>query len=190
MSAARKNAIMTCVVYGGLISIVYGMGYLRNVRIVLSTWMIIGAVTGILIIFVELGMAQLKAKKEFGSFTRIIKPPKSYVEAFHIVNVILIILAAGFEEMLFRQILIRELYLGLNDYGLYIGIVMSSLLYAINHIYFSTFAVMQKLVSGLVFSMLFVFSGFNLGIPIIAHCVQNVTLYLFGAYTHGKESKK
>lgn len=185
---ARKNAIMTWVVYLILISIVYIMGYLNNINISLSIWIVIGVGCGILVIFLELAMAQYKIKRKFGYYTKIIRPPASYIESFSFLNAILIIFAAALEEILFRQIIILELY-GLFDM-LLVGVILSCLLYAVNHIYFSVFSVAQKIVSGFIFSILFIFSGYNILVPIITHCVQNLVLYLFGTYTYGKESKK
>lgn len=189
-SIARKNAVITCVVYGVLAGIVYGMGNLCHVSFYVSGWIILGGVAGLAVIFIELGMAQLKAKKEFGSFTKIIKPPKTYVEKFNAWNLLFIVLAACFEELLFRQILIRELYFELPTRFLVLAVLISAFLYAINHIYFSVFAVAQKFVSALVFAALFVFSGYNLLIPMVAHCVQNTALYLYGTYSYRKDAKK
>lgn len=189
-SIARKNAIMICAVYGILISIVSGMGCLKNIRYDLSKWIFVGAGFGIIVIFIEFMMAQLKAKMEFGNFAKKVSPPKSYLESFSIINVFLIILAASFEEILFRQIIIVELYSTIAGWGMIIGIVLSCILYAINHVYFGVFAVIQKIASGLIFSSLFIVSEYNVLVPIMAHCVQNLVLYIYGVYTHGKEPEK
>lgn len=189
LTLAEKNASMTCIVYGVLSGIVFGLGYLKWVSIKMSPWLIIGFFAGFAVIFLELLMAQLRAKKQYGKFTRIIKPPKSYVEKFSLLNLILIILAAGLEELLFRQIYIRELFYNIDIIGIALGLGISTLFYALNHIYFSSFAVVQKIFSGLVFGLLFIISDFNILVPIIAHCTQNVVLYIFGTITFEKESK-
>jgi membrane protease YdiL (CAAX protease family) len=189
ISVAGKNALMTCIIYSILSGIVYGLGYLKNVHAKVSWLLIVGCLSGIMVVFGELLMAQIKVKKKSGKFTRNIKPPSSYVEKFSVFNLLLIILAAGLEELVFRQIFIRELFYQFENYGIILGLGISTLFYALNHIYFGRFSIVQKIVSGLVFGLLFIISSFNILIPVIAHCTQNVSLYIFGIITFRKERK-
>ena len=190
MSSACKNAVTTCIVYGLLSAGVYGLGYIKYVDLSLSFYVVVGIITGVLIIFLELLLAELKVKKEYGKFTKFIDPPKSYVEKFNALNMILIICGASLEELVYRQIIIRELTYNRMMSGAIAGILISASFYAINHIYFSNFTVLQKLFSGMIFSLLFVASGYNLLSCIVAHSTQNLLLYLFGTYTYQRRAKK
>lgn len=190
VSVARKNAITTCIVYGILSAIVYGLRYLKHVNLSISIYIVVGVVAGVIIIFLELLLAELKIKKEHGEFTKFIDPPKAYIEKLSILSMILIVFAAGMEELLFRQIIIRELMFNHRISGIVAGVLISSCLYAINHIYFSNFTVLQKFFSGLIFSLLFVVSGYNLLTCVVAHSTQNILLYLFGANTYKRRAKK
>lgn len=55
-------------------------------------------------------------------------------------------------------------------------IVAASIIYALNHINFGISVTIQKLVTGLIYSFLFVWSGWSILVPIIAHGTQNMIL--------------
>ncbi|MCS4481906.1 hypothetical protein JQ038_02580 [Clostridium botulinum] len=39
---------------------------------------------------------------------------------------------------------------------------------------------LQKMVAGLIYGALFYFSGFNIIVPIITHCLENIVILLKG----------
>ncbi len=104
------------------------------------------------------------------------RSPAVYRENFSLLSILFIFAAASFEEIIFRQVILK---LFVDQIGLHflLAALFSSLFYALNHIYFGVNAVWQKLLTGLVYSLLFAASGYNILAPILTHAVQNVTLY-------------
>jgi uncharacterized protein len=66
----------------------------------------------------------------------------------------------------------------LKDFHLGVGttIFLCTLIYAINHITFGLSVVIQKIMSGLIYTTLYYISGLAIIIPIIAHATQNLAL--------------
>jgi membrane protease YdiL (CAAX protease family) len=83
-------------------------------------------------------------------------------------------LVAG-EELVLRQLLYRLLA---EDCAMtpWIVIAICTIAYAVNHLHFGPASVISKLVSGLLYVLLFVFSGLSIGVVILAHATQNLTL--------------
>jgi len=80
------------------------------------------------------------------------------------------------EEWVLRQMLFSVL----QSFGLQTGLVIAlcTFIYALNHITFGPGRVVAKLASGLVYTLLFYFSGFSVVIPILAHATQNLALLM------------
>jgi membrane protease YdiL (CAAX protease family) len=66
----------------------------------------------------------------------------------------------------------------LRDFGSQIGLVIAlcAFVYALNHITFGPGSVVAKLPTGLIYTLLFYFSGLSIVIPILAHATQNLAL--------------
>lgn len=107
-----------------------------------------------------------------------LKPTSVYSGKWSWCGFVLIFIAASLEEIVFRQVMIQGIFKQWQ-LSIWIGVLISSLLYAINHVYFGRFTVIQKFISGLFFSLLFVWSGNNILIPILSHCAQNIYLYCY-----------
>ncbi|NFA61692.1 CPBP family intramembrane metalloprotease [Clostridium sporogenes] len=93
--------------------------------------------------------------------------------------IILSILIGIFEEFVYRQLWFNVLF---KDFKLHIVIVLviASFVYALNHIFLGRQVFFQKMVAGIIYGALFYFSGFNIIIPIITHCLENVVILLKG----------
>jgi uncharacterized protein len=79
------------------------------------------------------------------------------------------------EELILRQFLYNLLS---ADFAmkLWIVILICTLAYAMNHLSLGIASVISKLPSGLLYVLLYYFSGLSIGIVIIAHATQNLTL--------------
>ncbi|WP_321161704.1 CPBP family intramembrane glutamic endopeptidase [Clostridium sporogenes] len=96
------------------------------------------------------------------------------------INVIILSVFIGiFEEVVYRQLWFNILF---KDFKLYIVVVfiITSVVYALNHIFLGKQVFFQKILAGVVYGGLFYFSGFNILIPIIAHCLENTVILLKG----------
>ena len=79
------------------------------------------------------------------------------------------------EELILRQALFSLFFMGMKLH-LWLVIVLCTVIYALNHIYFGLQALPQKIVSGLIYVCLYYYSGMAILVPILAHSVQNLTL--------------
>lgn len=78
------------------------------------------------------------------------------------------------EELVFRTAVINILF-GLEFPTVAIVVIAISV-FALNHVQWGLFALIQKMFSGCVFVLLYLLFDYNILIPVIAHCVQNYTL--------------
>lgn len=167
------------------IIIVYGFlslyGYLRNLLGTVNfqtdvKWYILAFAFGIISICLEYFEAALPYyfRKKIPKLV----PTALYQETFSTGKLFTIVLAAIFEEMIFRQFMISGLFFRLS-FSSMVSIFLSGFFYSINHIYFGKRVVFQKFTTGLILSGLFIFSGKNICIPIICHSFQNILLYLY-----------
>ncbi|AUM94392.1 TPA: CPBP family intramembrane metalloprotease [Clostridium botulinum] len=96
------------------------------------------------------------------------------------INVIILSVFIGiFEEVVYRQLWFNILF---KDFKLHIVVVfiITSVVYALNHIFLGKQVFFQKILAGVIYGGLFYFSGFNILIPIIAHCLENTVILLKG----------
>ncbi|MBD5640264.1 CPBP family intramembrane metalloprotease [Clostridium botulinum] len=96
------------------------------------------------------------------------------------INVMLLSIFIGiFEEVVYRQLWFNILF---KDFKLHIvGVfIITSFAYALNHIFLGKQVLFQKILAGVVYGGLFYFSGFNILIPIITHCLENTVILLKG----------
>lgn len=78
------------------------------------------------------------------------------------------------EELVFRTAVINILF-GL-EFPTVVIVVIAISVFALNHVQWGLFALIQKMFSGCVFVLLYLLFDYNILIPVIAHCVQNYTL--------------
>lgn len=96
-------------------------------------------------------------------------------------------LAAFAEEMVFRGYLMNRVadLVGSNHTGWLISLVMVSILFGITHLYQGTSGIIVITLTGLLFGALYLATGRNLWVPIIAHGVNDTvgfTLIYLGKY--------
>ncbi len=85
---------------------------------------------------------------------------------------------AFFEEFFFRQVWLSILSNFLNI-SMIFSISLSSFIYAVNHFYFGKEVIFEKFASGIVFGLLFYFSGDSIVIPFIAHAMEDILILEF-----------
>lgn len=118
------------------------------------------------------------------------KLPDYRVHAFYDIKVtpaliVLIIVLVVCEELILRQFMFSIFY-NMMGLGLLLTVLLCALIYSLNHLYFGVNTLVQKFVSGLVYTLLFYFSGSSIVMPIVAHSVQNLAL-LFLSRRGGKK---
>ncbi|MET7427132.1 CPBP family glutamic-type intramembrane protease [Dactylosporangium sp. NPDC005555] len=83
--------------------------------------------------------------------------------------------AAAAEEVLFRgvglHLLEREL-----GWPAAAALVVTAIVYGLNHLYFGAATVAQKTLTGVGFGLLYLLGGHNVLVPLVAHAVQNVVV--------------
>lgn len=137
---------------------------------------IVSIIAGFMCLAVEFYEGQLILYIKTKQFVKRIEVHKIYKDRGRIVDLLLIVIAAVLEELIFRQATVN-IFMNVFRLNITIVIISSSVIYALNHIYFGVNSVVQKFLSGLILIALFYFSGYNILIPIIAHSSQNLILY-------------
>jgi hypothetical protein len=89
----------------------------------------------------------------------------------------LITLIAVGEEIIYRQVWFALLDKTFN-LPVMIIILLTSLIYGLNHFYFGFNSVLAKFISGSVYGVFYVISGYSIVVPIIIHVLQNISLIL------------
>lgn len=79
------------------------------------------------------------------------------------------------EELILRQFLYKLLATDLS-LAVWLVILVCAVVYAVNHLSFGVSSAVSKLPSGLLYVLLFYVSGLSVGVVIIAHATQNLTL--------------
>jgi membrane protease YdiL (CAAX protease family) len=79
------------------------------------------------------------------------------------------------EELILRQLLYNLLAIDFSM-ALWIVILLCTVAYAANHLSFGIASAISKLPSGLLYVLLFYVSGLSIGVVIVAHATQNLTL--------------
>ncbi len=162
--------------FGGLTVLGWLGGYLGALTLALPpAWAAVGVAGGLLAVGLEYLVAA--APRVFaGRGWPTLAPTAIYRGPASWAAVGLIVVAATLEETVHRQLLIGGT---LPAMGAPVGlaVAVSTVTYALNHGFFGRPAVLQKLASGLVLSVLFVLSGGLLVVPALAHATQNLALY-------------
>jgi membrane protease YdiL (CAAX protease family) len=89
-------------------------------------------------------------------------------------HVLVVLIAAG-EEVFFRLIWI-EILLSFSVPAP-LALAISSVAYALNHLYSGAAAVFSKFASGLMYGALYLFGGQSIWLPIVTHVLQNLVLF-------------
>lgn len=175
ISALLPNVL----IYLILVILCYETGYVKSIYFNVSFYFyFIALLVSVVCIYFEIFEAKFAHFIKYKSWPKRIIIHESMKSKCIILDIVLIALGAIGEEIIFRQVFFYITYdiLGISIYAV---MAFSSLLYGINHIYFGTNAVLQKLITGFIYSLLFIFSGYFIVVPIIAHFSQNMILYIW-----------
>lgn len=140
-------------------------------------WYLIGIVMGFICIYFEIFIGKFIYYLKTKVWLRKVEIHESVKVKHWLIDIAFILIGALGEEMIFRQILF---YITMDIFGwssIFV-LLFSSIIYGLNHIFFSRVAVVQKVFSGVIFSLLFLLSNNSVIIPILAHFTQNLILYI------------
>lgn len=140
-------------------------------------WYGVAILSGGFIIALEFGVGKSVMALE-GKKTKGISLNASYKDVSMLTCVLTLLLAIC-EEVIFRwvwgAVLLHQL--GVPVWGF---VLLSAFFYAINHLYYGMETFIQKLVTGILFTLLFYLSGNHILIPMLAHIMQNLILLIAG----------
>lgn len=149
------------------------------------------ACAGIAIVYVEYIEAAIPVLRKNGKLPEM-RGPSLYRGRFSAAetacNVLSIAAAASLEELVFRQFMMGGIFESLSVAGSLFesfsvmtlpAVCLSALFYAVNHVYFGRFAVIQKFGSGLVFAAIYAVTGGDILACAICHTAQNLFLYFY-----------
>ena len=167
--------------------IAFFTGYIGSINYNISIYFVILAfITSFVCIGIEIFEAMLI---HFFKYKFWIKK----IEVHEIINknnvffdIIIILIGALCEEIIFRQVFFNILY-NILGVDIFIVIIISAFIYSVNHIYFGANAVFQKFIIGIIYSLLFVYSSFSIIAPAITHFLQNFILYILSFRRNKRE---
>lgn len=139
------------------------------------SWYVIAPLAGIACIGSEYIIGSFQVFYKHGRFPKGFSVHSFYQGKIKPIDIFLIVALVVCEELILRQAFFTIVY-GSFKLEIWLVIVLSSVIYGLNHMFFGPKIVPQKMVSGLIYASLFYFSGMSIIIPIIAHSVQNLTL--------------
>lgn len=101
----------------------------------------------------------------------------------------LVIILAVFEELIFRKILFYffEVYFKLDSIVI---IAITALLFGINHILNGRSVLIQKIIAGVFFGIIYQVSGENIVLTILIHVLQNIIILLYPTWSNGNSKPK
>lgn len=142
-----------------------------------SLWIVIGVLCAPLVILLEILTSYIILNLRGEKFSKV-QLASNWINC-SIKTTIYTLFIGVLEEIVYRQI---WFYLMIHILHIHIilVIIVSSVFYSLNHVTLGKYVVIQKFISGLVFSMLFYFSGESILIPIICHGLQNLILVIRG----------
>ncbi|MDD5986744.1 MAG: type II CAAX endopeptidase family protein [Eubacteriales bacterium] len=179
--------VSTILVYGLLLLLSFGMGAFSPAK---CTACVPGGYLVLCLAAIAAGggnvaaeylMAALPVRRKSGTMPKA-HPPSLYREHLSVLSVISILAAASAEELIFRGVIQGSIFPALG-FPAWLGLLLSAFFYAMNHVYFGRFTVLQKMVSGLVFSALFLTGGGWILPSILCHAAQNLILYCWAVRT-------
>jgi len=94
-------------------------------------------------------------------------------------SIICTALIGAFEELVYRLI---WFYILANVFNIntIIILIITSIVYALNHILMSKEIFLSKIWSGLIYGLIYYLSGYCIVVPIITHCIGNVLILIKG----------
>jgi len=132
---------------------------------------------GILVLLFEYYIGVLQLYFKTGKLVTKFNVHTSYsnYKKIGVLDIVAILIFVIGEELILRQTF-ALMFLKDFQWGVGITIFLCAFIYAINHITFGLSVVVQKLASGLIYTVLYYISGLAIIIPIVAHATQNLAL--------------
>lgn len=138
---------------------------------------IIALVCGVGVLFIEYYIGAFIVLIQYKQFPKGIKVSSEYKDILKVIDVILIIFFIICEELISRQAFFTIFYFDMR-LNIYLIFFLISLFYGLNHLFYGLKVLPQKIITGLIYTGLYYFSGFAIIVPIIAHVVQNCSLII------------
>lgn len=157
--------------------IVISLGLIDEVNILSSlplklNWIILISIPlSFIILFLELVPSILKAK--LMNYRLDIKLSDKWCGEKGTIFILVVIIAM-LEEIIFRGVW-YEVLVNLMNLKFYIFILLSSVFFGINHMWFGRGVFLQKIISGACFSIIYVISG-NLLLVLLTHIIENIII--------------
>ncbi len=125
-----------------------------------------------LALMIEIAVPTVTRYLQTGNFPKQLKLQQFWQKKFNPGYYFLLFAIAVAEEFLYRQICfgIFEHYF---NFPLWSVLVITSLMYGLNHLFFGLSAVFTKTLMGLIYGSLYIFGDHSILLPIIAHTLQN-----------------
>ena len=142
-------------------------------KFAISSWTFLFGLSGMLAsIYAEFGIYKLfTLGKKVVYF--------SYSKNSMVLVIVLTVVIAVFEELVYRHYLFSILEKNLGS-PLVLTIILSGLFYGFNHLFGGLSLFLMKFVSGIIFSVIYYFSGSDLLAPIVAHILANIFILIMG----------
>lgn len=171
-----------CVIVSSLILILSSVLVPMNMSFFITpdiVWYIISIVAAPVLIIMEFTIGAVILRMS-GKKVKGISVNGNWKE-INVVGCISTILLAIIEELIYRQ-LWSVIMLDILQWNVFLYIILSSVIYGFNHLYYGFTTFLQKTISGVLLTVIFLQSGRCIIIPIIIHLLQNSIVLLIGRY--------
>ena len=179
LNLGRINSILpNTISYLLFVIIAFFTGYIGNINFNIKIYFaVLALIASFICIALEIFEAMILHFIKYRFWIKNIEVHKIIEKKNILLDIIIIFIGAFCEEIIFRQVFFNILC-NIFNVNTYIVIIISAFIYSLNHIYFGSNAVIQKFITGIIYSLLFVYSSFSITAPLIAHFFQNMTLYI------------
>lgn len=176
LSAVAREYVPLALTLLVLLLVAVAGGHVEGLRFEVSwLWLAVGVVTGVFNVGLEYLLSALPRLKDGRGWPGL-KPTSMYVGA-PATAMLLVALSAFLEEMVHRGVIMGALLPALGS-PVWLAVPLSALVYAMNHAFFGRGAVILKFASGLALGAVYALSGGLILVPVVAHIVQNGTLFV------------
>ena len=138
-------------------------------------WLIAAIFTGIGTLMLEYYLNMGIIYFQTGKIQKGVQLDEAWGRSIKISILVPLFLIVCMEEFIFRQLwfqILTERF----ELGFGAALLITSLFYSLNHIYFGKLAVFSKFISGIVYGLSYLLSGGLIVVPIIVHAVHNFGL--------------
>ncbi|MGE5341233.1 MAG: CPBP family intramembrane glutamic endopeptidase [Candidatus Omnitrophota bacterium] len=135
-------------------------------------------------IFLEYGLNRIYLYVTTGKKYKGLTLHADWKSHYTVLSLLLISFVAIGEEFIFRQC---WFFILAKTFSLPVGVIIliTSLIYALNHLHYGIHTVLSKFVSGSIYGSLYVWGGYNILLPMVTHVFQNLALIGIGRNKNG-----